>query len=237
MRIDVKICGLKTQEMVCVSAAAGASAIGFVFFPPSPRSVNVEQARTLAECVPPGVIRVGLVVDADDTSLEQIAEQVPLDVLQLHGRETPERVSYIRQQFGLRTMKAIAVSDALDLRQVERYASVADSLLFDARASQESTRPGGNARCFDWRVLHGLQCSVPWMLAGGLHAGNVGEALRITQARSVDVSSGVESSPGTKNEVKIRDFIKAVREAESIAPSTITTAEECGLARTLASPH
>lgn len=237
MRINVKICGLKTPEMVAVSAEAGATAVGFVFFPPSPRAVTVEQARVLAESVPPGIDRVALVVDADDAVLEQIVAQVPLDILQLHGCETPERVAQIRRDFGLPTMKAIAVADALDLRQIERYVSVADKLLFDARASTDAKRPGGNARCFDWQLLHGMECPVPWMLAGGLHAGNVGEALRITQAKGVDVSSGVESSPGCKSEVKIWEFIQAVRQAERLMSRPLTLAEGCVAAHKLATSH
>lgn len=237
MRINIKICGLKTPEMVAVSAEAGATAVGFVFFAPSPRAVTVEQARALAQSVPPGIDRVALVVDADDAALERIVTQVPLDVLQLHGCETPERVAQIRRDFGLLTMKAIAVADALDLQQIERYVSVTDRLLFDARASKEATRPGGNARCFDWQLLRGLECSVPWMLAGGLHAGNVGEALRVTQAKGVDVSSGVESSPGCKSEAKIWEFIQAVRQAERLMSRSFTSAEECAAAHKLATPH
>ena len=189
--------------------------MGFVFFPPSPRHLGYDAARTLGARVKGRAEKVALSVDADDAMLAAAVAALRPDVLQLHGKETPARVAAIRQRFGLPVMKAIAVEARGDLAAVADYASVADRLLFDARAPREATRPGGLGRAFDWRLLENLDPGIPFMLSGGLDAGNVAEALRITRARGVDVSSGVERAPGEKDPDKIRAFVRAARAAEA----------------------
>ena len=208
--IRVKICGLSTPEAVTVAADAGASYVGFVFFPKSPRCVDVEMARDLAVDVPVGVAKVALVVNADDTLLDQINNSVPLDMLQLHGKETPERVAEIRARYGLPVMKAVGVADGDDLAALDDYAQVADQILIDAKPPKEAILPGGNGLTFDWRLIANRRWPVPWMLAGGLTPDNVGEAVALTGARQVDVSSGVENAPGVKDVEKIRAFLSAV---------------------------
>jgi len=211
----VKICGLSTATTLDVALEAGADAVGFVFFPPSPRHLGYDAARTLGARVKGRAEKVGLSVDADDAMLAAAVAALRPDVLQLHGKETPARVAAIRQRFGLPVMKAIAVEARGDLAAVADYASVADRLLFDARAPREATRPGGLGRAFDWRLLENLDPGIPFMLSGGLDAGNVAEALRITRARGIDVSSGVERAPGEKDPDKIRAFVRATRAAEA----------------------
>lgn len=207
MPIEVKICGLNTRSAVAAAASGGAGYVGFVFFRRSPRYVDPVYAGSLAATVPSGVLRVGLVVDAADTTLREILARVPLDMLQLHGSESPMRVAEVRQRFGLPIIKAIAIAEEADLAAVADYVGVADQLLFDARPAADATRPGGNARGFDWRLLHGRSWPVPWLLAGGLDAGNLAEAVRLSGAAAVDVSSGVEDSPGRKSVARIRDFL------------------------------
>jgi phosphoribosylanthranilate isomerase len=211
----VKICGLSTAATLDVALDAGADAVGFVFFPPSPRHLSYETARMLAARVKGRAEKVSLSVDADDTLLAAVVEALRPDALQLHGKESPARVAAIKQRFGLPVMKAIPVEARGDLAAVADYAGVADRLLFDARAPREATRPGGLGKPFDWRLLENLDPGVPFMLSGGLDAGNVAEALRITRARSVDVSSGVERAPGEKDPDKIRAFVRAARAAEA----------------------
>lgn len=206
-----KICGL--SQLADVQACAGARYVGFVFFEKSPRNVTVEQARALALEVPVGIAKVALVVNATDEELETITTQVPLDMLQLHGKESPERVAEIRARFGLPVMKAVGVAEAADLEAADRYATVADQLLIDAKPPKGADLPGGNGLAFDWSLLAGRDFSVPWMLAGGLSPQNVGEAIARTGARQVDVSSGVESAPGIKDAAKIDAFLKAVSTA------------------------
>jgi phosphoribosylanthranilate isomerase len=215
MSLIVKICGLSTAETLEVALEAGADAVGFVFFPPSPRHLGYEAARKLGARVKGRAEKVALTVDADDATLAAIVEALRPDALQLHGKETPERVAAIKQRFALPVMKAIAVAARADLAAVATYAGVADRLLFDARAPREATRPGGLGKSFDWRLLQNLDPGVPFMLSGGLDAGNVAEALRITRARGVDVSSGVERTPGEKDANKIRAFVRAARAAEA----------------------
>jgi len=205
----VKICGLRTPEGVAAAVSAGARYVGFVFFPPSPRAVGPAEARLLALDVPPGVAKVGLFVDPDDDLLDEVLAVVPLDMIQLHGEEPPERVADIRRCHGLPVMKAVGIRDAGDLDQIERYAKVADQLLIDAKPPKGAPLPGGNAVPFDWRLIAGRRWPVPWMLAGGLTTANVAEAVRLTGAQQVDVSSGVESAPGVKDDEKIRAFIRA----------------------------
>ena len=215
MPLLIKICGLSTAETLDVALDAGADAVGFVFFPPSPRHLAYETARKLGARVKGRAEKVALSVDADDALLDAVVEALRPDALQLHGKETPARVSAIRQRFGLPVMKAIPVEAHADLAAIADYAGVADRLLFDAPAPREATRPGGLGKSFDWRLLENLDPGVPFMLSGGLDAGNVGEALRITRARAVDVSSGVERAPGEKDPDKIRAFVRAARAAEA----------------------
>ena len=215
MTLRVKICGLSTAATLDVALEAGADAVGFVFFPPSPRHLGYEAARALGARVKGRAEKVALSVDADDAMLAAAVEALRPDALQLHGKETPARVAAIKQRFGLPVMKAIAVEARGDLAAIAGYVGVADRLLFDARAPREATRPGGLGKAFDWRLLENLDPGIPFMLSGGLDAGNVAEALRITRARSVDVSSGVERSPGEKDPDKIRAFVRAARAAEA----------------------
>jgi phosphoribosylanthranilate isomerase len=211
MSVLVKICGLSTPETLDVALAAGADMVGFVFFPPSPRNISPEAARALGLRVKERAKTVALVVDADDALLEQIIGALKPDMLQLHGHETPQRVAAIRESFGLPVMKVLAIETKADLAAVAPYIGVADRLLFDARPPREATRPGGLGKPFDWHLLESLELPLPFMLSGGLDPVNVAEALRITRAPGVDVSSGVESSPGVKDPEKIRAFIRAAR--------------------------
>ena len=207
--IRVKICGVKTPQDVAAVAAAGAAYIGFVFFEKSPRHLDVDTAAELALTVPLGLCKVALLVDPDDAFLDDLLARVPVDMLQLHGAETPERVAEIRSKSGLPVMKAIGIADADDLEKIDAYAPVADQLLVDAKPTTASDLPGGNGLRFDWRLLQGRRWPVPWMLAGGLDASNVADAISLTGATQVDVSSGVESAPGEKDPLRITDFVAA----------------------------
>ena len=209
--IRVKICGLKDQDHLRVAAAAGAGYVGFVFFPKSPRYLTLDQARALAVEVPTGLAKVALVVDADDTVLDELVEAVPLDMLQLHGQETPDRVAEVRARYGLPVMKAVGVADEGDLPALAEHARAADQLLVDAKPPRGAELPGGTGLAFDWRLIAGRRWPVPWMLAGGLKPANVAEAIRLTGARQVDVSSGVETTPGVKNTTLIEEFIRAAQ--------------------------
>ncbi len=209
MDTRIKICGLRTEADVAVAAEAGAAYVGLVFFPRSPRHVTIEAARSLALSVPPGVAKVALTVDADDALLDAICEAVPLDMLQLHGHESPERVAEVRNRYGLPVMKAVGLSGPDDLAALDLYQTVADQILVDAKPPKGAALPGGNGLAFDWRLLLGRTWRRPWMLAGGLTPGNVALAVRSTNARQVDVSSGVESAPGVKDPALIRAFVAA----------------------------
>jgi phosphoribosylanthranilate isomerase len=213
MSLIVKICGLSTPEALDVALDAGADMVGFVFFPPSPRNVAPSVARVLGQRVRGRAQKVALTVDADDALFAAIVDDLQPDLLQLHGKEPTARIAALRQRFGLPVMKAIPVETKSDLAAVEVYEAIADRLLFDARAPREATRPGGLGKSFDWHLLENLDLKLPFMLSGGLDAGNVAEALRITRAPGVDVSSGVESAPGVKDPDKIRAFIHTAREA------------------------
>jgi phosphoribosylanthranilate isomerase len=213
MSVIVKICGLSTPEALDVALDAGADMVGFVYFPPSPRHLQFETARALGRQVRGRAEKVALTVDADDATFDALVEALQPDLLQLHGKEPPARVTALKARYGLPVMKAIPVETAADLAGIAAYNDVADRLIFDARAPREATRPGGLGKSFDWRLLQNLQSGLPYMLSGGLDAGNVGEALRITRAPGVDVSSGVERAPGVKDADKIRAFIRAAREA------------------------
>ena len=217
--IRVKICGLRRAADVQAAAEAGAAYVGFVFFPKSPRNLAPEDAARLALEVPAGICKVALTVDADDAALERLLETVPLDMLQLHGRESPERVAEIRARHGLPVMKAVGIAEAADLAQIDLYSQVADQLLIDAKPPRGAALPGGNALVFDWRLLAARKYwQRPWMLAGGLTPENVAEAIRVTGARQVDVSSGVESAPGEKDAGKIHAFVAAARAGARQAP-------------------
>jgi phosphoribosylanthranilate isomerase len=214
MSLIVKICGLSTPEALEVALDEGADMVGFVFFPPSPRHLAFEAARHLGQHVRGRAQKVALTVDADDASFEAIVQSLQPDVLQLHGKETAARVGALKQRFGLSVMKAVPIAQKDDLVLAANYIAVADRILFDARAPKDATRPGGLGKAFDWRLLQNLALGVPFMLSGGLDAGNVAEALRVTKAPGVDVSSGVERAPGEKDPDKIRAFIRAARKAE-----------------------
>jgi len=213
MSLIVKICGLSTAEALDVALDAGADMVGFVFFPPSPRNLSFKVASALESRVRGRAKKVALSVDADDTLLSYVVDALGPDMLQIHGNESPLRVAAIKARFKLPVMKAITVETKADLAAIARYAAVADHLLFDARAPREATRPGGLGKSFDWHLLENLHPGVPFLLSGGLDAGNVGEALRITRAPGVDVSSGVERAPGDKDSEKIRAFVRAARQA------------------------
>lgn len=209
--VAVKICGVTSAQAASDAVGAGARYLGFVFFPPSPRHVSLADAALLARAVPVGVAKVALTVNADDAFLDALLADVPIDMLQLHGRETPERVQAIRDRYGLPVMKAVGVADEADLAALERYAQVADQLLIDAKPPKDATLPGGNGLAFDWRLLTGRDWPKPWMLAGGLTPENVAQAVALTGARQVDVSSGVESAPGQKDPTRIVDFMQAAQ--------------------------
>lgn len=207
--IRVKICGLRSPQDVLAVAAAGAAYAGFVFFPKSPRHVTLDQAREAALAASVGLAKVALVVDADDAALDQIVETVPLDMLQLHGHETPERVAEVRARYGLPVMKAMGVADEGDLDGLLEMSLAADQILIDAKPPKGAALPGGNGLAFDWRLVGKRRWLKPWMLAGGLTPENVAEAIRLTNARQVDVSSGVESAPGVKDHARITAFVRA----------------------------
>jgi phosphoribosylanthranilate isomerase len=216
MTLLVKICGLSTRETLDAALEAGADMVGFVFFPPSPRHLSLDTARELARQVKQRATRVALTVDADDATLEGIVEALAPDILQLHGHETPARVSEIKRKFGREVMKALPVERASDLATLPDYAAVADRILFDARPPRGATRPGGLGAVVDWQLLKNLDLKLPFMVSGGLHADNVAEAVRITGAGGVDVSSGLERAPGVKDVEMIRAFIRAARASEEL---------------------
>lgn len=207
---QVKICGLSTPDTLEASIKAGARYIGFNFYEKSPRYVTIDQAIELAAIIPPGVCKVGLTVNMDDVALTELM-RVPLDMLQLHGSETPERVTEVKGKFGLPVMKAVGIEDESDLLKLDSYGSVADQLLVEAKPPRTGGLPGGNGLSFDWTLISKRRWPVPWMLAGGLTTENVAEAIAITGAKQVDLSSGVESAPGVKDIGLIRAFIVAAQ--------------------------
>ena len=213
----VKICGLSTFSSLDAALAAGADMVGFVFFAKSPRNVSLDEARALGEKARGRAKIAALTVDAPDEALGAIVEALAPDYLQLHGRETPQRVAAIRQAHGVRTIKAIGVAAASDLDAAKDYASIADLLLFDAKAPKDAQLPGGNGVPFDWRLLADIGRERPYLLSGGLDAANVAEAIALTGARGVDVSSGVESAPGVKDNDKIAAFVVAARKAFNVS--------------------
>ena len=214
MSVTAKICGINDPESMRAAISDGASHVGLVFYPPSPRAVNPGEAMALASIVPERVEKVGLFVDPEDEQIDKTLFVVKLDLLQLHGDETPERVRDLKQRTGKKVMKVIKVSEASDIARAEAYVRIADALMFDAKPppGMKDALPGGNAVSFDWRILSGHKWPLPWMLAGGLHAGNVAEAVALSDAVIVDTSSGVEDAPGRKNVEKIAAFLGAVAE-------------------------
>jgi phosphoribosylanthranilate isomerase len=211
--ISVKLCGLSRPQDVSAAASAGARYVGFTFFEKSPRNVSLETAASLAHAVPDGICKVALTVNATDAELDALLQAVPLDMLQLHGAEPPARVTHVKSRYGLPVMKAVGVADAQDLPQLDAYAGVADQILVDAKPPRGGDLPGGNGLAFDWRLITGRRWTVPWMLAGGLTPDNVAEAIRVTGTRQVDVSSGVESTPGVKDADRMAAFVRAATEA------------------------
>lgn len=214
MSLKVKVCGMTEPARIEQAAALGASFIGFVFYPPSPRHLDLARARELADAVPAGVETVGVVVDASDADIDAILQAVPLDMLQLHGHETPERVAQVALHSGCRVMKALRVETAADLEPLPAFADAADMILFDAKPPRDAGWPGGHGLPFDWRLLQDVAIARPWALAGGLHPGNLAAAVALTGAPMVDVSSGVESRPGVKDPERLAAFFAA---AEAIA--------------------
>ena len=209
MAVQVKICGLTRPQDLDAVVAARAAYAGFVFFAKSPRALSPAQARALTLAAPPGLARIGLFVDAEDALIDAVLAEAPLDMLQLHGHESPERLADLRARHGLPIIKAVGVAGAEDLPALTTYGRVADMLLVDAKPPRDAVLPGGNGLSFDWRLIAGRRWPVPWMLAGGLDAGNVADAIALTGARQVDVSSGVESAPGIKDPAKIAAFCAA----------------------------
>lgn len=219
-----KICGLTTADALDAALDVRADFVGFVFFPPSPRNVSLDLARDLGTQVNGRSRKVALSVDADDALHAAIVDALAPDILQLHGHEMPERIAALKARFGLPVMKALPVETAADLAAVPAYAAVADWILFDARAPKDATRPGGLGRPFDWALLKALDPGLPFMLSGGLEPGNVGQALAVTRAPAVDVSSGVEVRPGVKDPSRIRAFIGAVRAADAARTKAASSA-------------
>ncbi|MDQ2704246.1 MAG: phosphoribosylanthranilate isomerase [Pseudomonadota bacterium] len=213
MTLDIKICGLKTGEALEAALGHGASHVGFIFFAKSPRNIAPDEAGRLREAATGRAKAVAVTVDADDATLDAIVAAMRPDMLQLHGHETPERVSAVKARHGLPVMKAFSIRDAADLAATRPYRGVADRFLFDAKPPKEAELPGGNGVPFDWTVLAGLDPNVDYMLSGGLNAVNIGEALRLVSPAGIDISSGVESVPGVKDAALIEGFFQAVRTA------------------------
>lgn len=213
MKPDIKICGLKTPEAVKRAVEQGATHIGFIFFPKSPRHIEPDLAGQLADAVRGQVKVVAVTVDADNDDLDEIVDLLKPDMLQLHGSESPDRVLTVRALYGLPVMKAFAIREASDLEKIEPYIGIVDRFLFDAKPPKGSDLPGGNGVSFDWRLMQSLDAGVNYMLSGGLNKDNIAEALAVTRAPGIDVSSGVESAPGVKDLGLIDAFFDAVREA------------------------
>lgn len=219
MTVEVKICGLRTAAALAAARAGGAAYVGFIFYPPSPRYLPPEEVAELCAGATDGPRKVGVVVNLSDAEIEAIVKAAPLDMLQLHGSESPERVAEVKARFGLPVMKAIAVAGREDIARAEAYLPVADRLLFDAKPPKdlEGALPGGNALSFDWQLLAGRGWPLPWMLSGGLTVDNLAEAVRISRASAVDVSSGIEDRPGHKNPGKITALLDYARTLEPVA--------------------
>jgi phosphoribosylanthranilate isomerase len=215
MNLDIKICGLKTDEAVAAALDEGASHIGFIFFPKSPRNIDPQTAGRLRRAAEGKAKAVAVTVNADDAILDVIVAEMKPDMLQLHGEESPTRVSEVKHRYGLPVIKALALRERRDLDAITPYIGIADGFLFDAKPPKGSELPGGNGVAFDWLILASLDASIDYMLSGGLNAGNIGDALKATNARGIDISSGVESAPGVKDVSLIREFFRVVRAAKS----------------------
>ncbi|MBZ9723949.1 phosphoribosylanthranilate isomerase [Mesorhizobium sp. B2-4-18] len=213
MALDIKICGLKTDQAMAAALAGGASHVGFIFFPKSPRYVEPAEAGRLREAARGKALAIAVTVDARDAFLDEIVEKLQPDMLQLHGSETPERVAELKARHGLPVMKALPLSEAADLERIKPFVGIADRFLFDAKPPKGSELPGGNGVAFDWRILAGLDAGIDYMLSGGLNAANIGDALRLANPPAIDISSGVESAPGVKDPALIEQFFRAVRAA------------------------
>ncbi|MER9407453.1 phosphoribosylanthranilate isomerase [Mesorhizobium caraganae] len=213
MALDIKICGLKTDEAMAAALAGGASHVGFIFFAKSPRYVEPAQAGRLRQAAIGKAKAVAVTVDADDAFLDEIVEKMRPDMLQLHGAETPERVAAVKARYGLPVMKVFSVSEAADLDRLKPFIGIADRFMFDAKPPKGSLLPGGNGVAFDWGILAGLDAGLDYMLSGGLNAANIGDALRSANPPAIDISSGVESAPGVKDPALIEQFFRAVRAA------------------------
>jgi phosphoribosylanthranilate isomerase len=208
--MDIKICGLRTEEALAAALAGGASHVGFIFFPKSPRNIEPAEAGRLRRLADGKAKAVAVTVDADDAALDGIVNAVAPDVLQLHGSESPARVTELKARYGLSVMKALSIRERSDLDQVADYAGIADRLLFDAKPPKGAELPGGNGMAFDWRLLSGVDPAIPYMLSGGLNASNIAEALAIARPSGIDISSGIESAPGVKDIGLIEAFFRAV---------------------------
>jgi phosphoribosylanthranilate isomerase len=213
--LDIKICGLKTDAALAAALAGGASHVGFIFFPKSPRNIAPSEAGRLRKAAGGKAKTVAVTVDADNAFLDTIVAEMKPDMLQLHGSETPQRLTELKARYGLPVMKAISVREQADLATIAPYRGVADRLLFDAKPPKGSELPGGNGVSFDWTILARLDADVDYMLSGGLNAANIGEAMRLANPPGLDISSGVESAPGVKDTALIEQFFKAVRAARS----------------------
>ncbi|MBM2710418.1 phosphoribosylanthranilate isomerase [Mesorhizobium caraganae] len=213
MALDIKICGLKTDEAMAAALAGGASHVGFIFFAKSPRYVEPAQAGRLRQSAIGKAKAVAVTVDADDAFLDEIVEKMRPDMLQLHGAETPARVAEVKARYGLPVVKVFSVSEAADLDRIKPFIGIADRFMFDAKPPKGSQLPGGNGVAFDWRILAGLDAGLDYMLSGGLNAANIGDALRSANPPAIDISSGVESAPGVKDPALIEQFFRAVRAA------------------------
>ncbi len=218
MKTQVKICGLKTAEAAERAVALGASHVGFIFFPKSPRNIEPDDAGRIADRIRGQAKIVAVTVNADNDELDEIVSALNLDILQLHGSEDAERLLTVKAMYGLPVMKALSVREASDLEKIDAYIGIADRFLFDAKPPKGSDLPGGNGVSFDWKLLDALDGSVDYMLSGGLNADNIGEAMAQTNARAIDISSGVESAPGVKDLKLMESFFNAVRQAEAGMP-------------------
>lgn len=213
MSLDIKICGLSTQAALDAVIDGGATHAGFIFFPPSPRNVDVKDAALLRERARGRAKAVAVTVDADDATLDAIVRTMAPDMIQFHGAEPPARLAEARARYGLPVIKALAIAEAEDLRKIEPFVGVADRLLLDAKPPRGSRLPGGNGVSFDWTILAALDPGIDYMLSGGLNAGNIGDALAIANPPAIDISSGVERAPGVKDVALIEAFFRAVRAA------------------------
>jgi len=213
MALDIKICGLKTDEAMAAALAGGASHVGFIFFAKSPRYVEPAEAGRLRQAAIGKAKAVAVTVDADDAFLDEIVDKMRPDMLQLHGAETPARVAEVKARYGLPVVKVFSVSEAADLDRIKPFIGIADRFMFDAKPPKGSQLPGGNGVAFDWRILAGLDAGLDYMLSGGLNAANIGDALRSANPPAIDISSGVESAPGVKDPALIEQFFRAVRAA------------------------